>query len=502
MDNESPTLYIYFAAFVAALGSFHYGFHIGELNSPQKVISCEVPPPELYDSSFPPCIKMTPTQYALITSIFNLGGLLGSLLASRIADSKGRKWALLFNNIFLILGSLLMGTAVTYFSLVVGRVLAGIGSGVIVVVVPMYLSEISTPEYRGTFGVMNQLGIVTGILFSQVEGLYLSTVPGWRLILMTGAIIGLLQVILLGFVVESPRYLVTLPNGYTAGKKSLQKLRGTLNVESELNSWKQVAAEEGLEGLISRNEDDDSEVDPSSVVMDNESRNNLETPAVVFHARNRDHTVHDNINVLNFISNPHYRPALIVILLLQLTQQFSGINGVIFYSTTILSEVMPDKSDLVTVYISIVNTMMTIVSAILIDKAGRRILLLLSISSMSIASAVLGFSIIQNYPILSALSIITFVASFAIGLGPIPFLIAPEIVDTHAAATASGLGMTVNWISNFIVSFLFLGAKEVLGGSVFYFFTGVLIAAFFLVRLYMPETKGKTVEEIWKSGQQ
>ncbi|CAG8494636.1 9057_t:CDS:2 [Ambispora gerdemannii] len=496
MDNESPTLYLYFVAFVASLSSLQFGFHIGELNSPQKVISCESLPPDTHNSSFPSCIRMTSIQYAFVTSIFNLGGLIGSLLASRVADSKGRKWTLFYNNLFLILGPLFMGSAFSVFSLAVGRALSGIGSGVVTVVVAMYLSEVSTPEYRGTFGVMNQLGIVIGILFAQVEGLYLSTIPGWRLILLTGGIIGLIQTILLGFVVESPKYLATLPDGYTAAKKSLQKLRGTLNVDSELNSWKPMAAGV-LEGLISGNEDN-FEVDSPSVVVDgDDDNNNSETPAVVFHARNRD--AHDDINFWKFISNSHYRPALIVVLLLQLTQQFSGINAVMFYSTTILGEIIPDKSELVTVYISIVNTIMTVVSAVLIDKAGRKILLLFSISSMAMASTVLAFSITQDYAILAALSIILFVATFAIGLGPIPFLVTPEIVDIHAVATAASLGMSLNWISNFTVSLLFLSAKEALGGNVFYFFTGVLIVAFSLVRRYMPETKGKTVEEVWKS---
>ncbi|CAJ0914187.1 1243_t:CDS:2 [Entrophospora sp. SA101] len=138
---------------------------------------------------------------------------------------------------------------------------------------------------------------------------------------------------------------------------------------------------------------------------------------------------------------------------------------------------------------------MTLVSAALIEKSGRRKLLLYSISSMSLSSTVLALSINHNWGFLAAFSIIAFVASFAVGLGPIPFLIIPEIVDTTAAATASSLGLSLNWMANFFVGFTFLIVREILGGSVFFIFTIYLLFAFYLTRLLVPETKGKTVEE-------
>jgi len=106
---------------------------------------------------------------------------------------------------------------------------------------------------------------------------------------------------------------------------------------------------------------------------------------------------------------------------------------------------------------------MTVVSAYLIDKAGRRTLLLYSMSLMSLASAILAFSIINELALLSSISIIGFVATFAIGLGPIPFLIIPEIVDTRSVATASSLGLSINWISNFLVASLFFGNQRNIG---------------------------------------
>ncbi|EXX79103.1 hypothetical protein RirG_008820 [Rhizophagus irregularis DAOM 197198w] len=143
------------------------------------------------------------------------------------------------------------------------------------------------------------------------------------------------------------------------------------------------------------------------------------------------------------------------------------------------------------------NAIMTVVSAYLIDKSGRRTLLLYSMSLMSLASAVLAFSITYDLALLSSLSIIGFVATFAIGLGPIPFLIIPEIVDTHSVATASSLGLSINWICNFLVSSLFLEVREILGGKVFYIFATYLFVAYIIGNRILPETKAKTVEEVW-----
>ncbi|CAG8592680.1 22465_t:CDS:2 [Cetraspora pellucida] len=480
------TPYIIFVSFAVVLGSFQYGYHIGELNTPQAVMSCEgvKEPSQGTQEYLPPCIKMNAAQFAFVTSVFTLGGLLGSLFASRVADSKGRRDTLILNGVFLGLGPLVMGFAPNITALVIGRVLAGIGCGVVTVVVPTYLAEISTIEFRGTFGVMNQLGIVCGILFSQVEGLYLSTLSGWRLILFGGFILALLQTILLWFSVESPRFLASKPGGYNAAKRALQKLRGSNEVDEELSGWRQVASEEGLEGLISEEE--------------REHQNNeemvRESPAVVFHARNSD----ENFNVWKLINNSQYLPALKVLILLHLTQQFSGVNGVMFYSTSILAKILPGMSDLVTVFISTVNVIMTVVSAYLIDKSGRRTLLLSSSLFMSISSAILALSINNNYGFLSAISIIGFIASFAIGLGPVPFLIIPEIFDTQAVATAASLGLTLNWSASFFVGFIFPIVNEMIGGSIFLIFAAYLFVAYLAIKHFVPETKAKSVEEVWR----
>lgn len=338
---------------------------------------------------------------------------------------------------------------------------------------------------------MNQLGIVVGILLAQVLGLYLSTPTGWRTILLTGAALSALQLFLLPFCVESPRYLALQPGGSVKAKKALQILRGRQDVGKEIREWtrqddRAVAAEEeghsGSSPLLS---------DPS------DSARGEEQPL-----QHRTFDAHNHgISVAEFVRLPQYRRQALILLVVQLTQQLSGINGVIFYSTAIMSQVLPSSGAMITVYISVVNTIMTLISAYLMDRAPRRTLLLTSSVSMGACSFLLAFSLGYEIPVLSAVSIIAFVASFAIGLGPIPFLIIPEVVDTIGVASASAFALSINFVANFVVAAMFLKLQEWWGGNVFYLFCMILTGLSVAMHRIVPETKGKTPEEVARSWQ-
>ncbi|KAF9579614.1 hypothetical protein BGW38_004062 [Lunasporangiospora selenospora] len=477
-----------FNALSIVMAAFQYGHHIGELNSPQEVISTcnHVPPGTDPDGSLPLCIPMSSSQWSVLVATLSVGGFLGSLfVGARLADSYGRRKALLLNNVFLLLGSFIMSTASSFGGLLLGRLLIGVGCGVATVVVPMYIAEISPAELRGTLGVMNQLGIVVGILFSQVLGLFFSTPTGWRVILLAGTGLSALQMFLLPLCVESPRYLILQPGGSTEAKHALQILRGRQDVAKEMRDWtrqddRTVAAEEEghaepTDALLSQVHGQDSQ--PANAVYAFEEKGK-------------------RITVMEFVAKPRYRQPLIVLFLVQLSQQLSGINGVVFYSTSIMSRIMPSSGAMITVYISIVNTFMTLFAAYMMDRAGRRALLLASSSAMGVSSFLLATSLNYSIPILSAFSIISFVATFAIGLGPIPFLIIPEVVETAAVASASAFALTVNWTTNFIVSVMFLKLQEWWGGNVFYLFAVILAALTVAIHRIIPETRGKTPEEV------
>ncbi|KAF9091159.1 hypothetical protein BGX23_005426 [Mortierella sp. AD031] len=475
-------------ALTVVLGSFQYGHHIGELNSPQKVITtCPDNDPNSTpalgpllqgterDGSLPTCIPMTSAEWSILVATLTLGGLVGSLfVGARLANRLGRRGALLVNNASLVLGSLAMGMASSYGTMIVGRFLVGLGC------------------------VMNQLGIVVGILFSQVLGLYYSTETEWRTILMAGAGLAVAQVVLLPFCQESPRFLALQPGGAAKAKRSLQILRGRQDVAKEIRDWTRqderaiVAEEEGTLGAspLLNDASDPLLVGGAGLLGDDHH-----------HSNNHNDNSGGGLSVVEFVTMPRYRRPLIILSLVQLSQQLSGINGVIFYSTAIMSQILPSSGAMITVYISIVNVIMTVIAAYLMDKAGRRTLLMTSAVAMGVSSFLLAWSLNYEIPMLSAFSIIAFVATFAIGLGPIPFLIIPEVVDTAAVASASAYALSVNWTTNFIVSVMFLKLQEWWGGNVFYLFCVILGLLTFAINRIIPETRGKTVEEVAKSWQ-
>ncbi|KAI9279246.1 general substrate transporter [Umbelopsis sp. AD052] len=428
---------------------------------------------------------MSDSTYSLVVSMLNVGGLLGAILAPRFSDRFGRRLTLFGNTALLLLGSLSMGLATNIYILLWGRFLAGVGSGIITVICSTYVAECVPDDLRGIFGVCNQLGIVLGILVAQVLGMFLSTLSGWRWILLIGAFLSLFQAILLPFCVESPRYLAAKAGGYNEAKASLIKLRGTEFVEDEINSWRRDWAEEAGEQQQLLNELDDQDEDQAG----------HHTPLV--HPAKAQ-----NVGMFSFLTSPLYRKPLCILLLLHVTQQFSGINAVIFYSTSIMTPILPQYSDKITVFISLINVTMTLVSGYLMDRLGRRSLFLYSSGIMAAVTLVLAWSMDTNmWPSLSAVAIIGFVAAFSVGLGPIPFLMIPELVDTQAVSTASSIALSTNWICNFVVSAGFLVVRNALGGGgkVFYLFAVILAIVWVIAYRILPETKGRSVEEVVRS---
>lgn len=257
---------------------------------------------------------MTDAMYSLVVAMLLAGGLLGALSASFFSDTLGRRRTLVLTNVLLGSGSLIMTLAPNIPLLMTGRFLAGIGGGMVTVVVPAYIAECVPKSSRGFFGTLNQLAIVTGIMVSQMIGMAVA----WRWILVVGVGLAVLQLVLLPLCVESPRYLAVVgpANGkdrvgaVSSAKQSLLRLRGPplVAVEDEIDEWQR---ESGI-------------VTPSS-----------STPLV---ARN------DSVTLRRFLTGRQYRHPLLLIVLVQLSQQFSGINAVIFYSTSIMSTVFPDSS--------------------------------------------------------------------------------------------------------------------------------------------------------------
>jgi MFS family permease len=161
--------------------------------------------------------------------------------------------------------------------------------------------------------------------------------------------------------------------------------------------------------------------------------------------------LHVKLTIWQFIRSPAYKPMLRAVLIVMLAQQLSGINAVIFYSTSILQSLLPSSSALISLIISLVNLATTIPSASLVDHSGRKPLLLWSISSMGVSSLFLGLGIVYQWRLISVIASLAFVAGFSFGLGPIPFLIIPEFVDAEGVSAGQSFGLVVNWMATFCV---------------------------------------------------
>jgi MFS family permease len=433
---------------------------------------------------------MPDSQYALVVSILTAGGLIGALGSPYFNDRYGRRLTLFGTNGLLAIGSLIATLASTPQSMMVGRFLSGLGCGVVTVVVPAYISECVPKSSRGFFGALTQLAIVVGIMAAQVISLVWSTLARWRFILAVGVVVAVLESCMLPFCVDSPRYLASLPGGFNRAKMSLLRLRGGSvdKVEDEINEWRRDWANTAHDQTAAVEEEEEEALGVTD-------RAPLAAAAASTAAANT------HVNVWIFITSTSYRKPLFIVLLLQLAQQLSGINAVIFYSTSIMSTVFPESSGVITVYISIVNLIITVISAYLMDKAGRRSLFLVSASAMASMAMLLGWSIEHGFDRTSAVAIIGFVASFAIGLGPIPFLMIPELVETQAVSSACSVGLASNMITNFAVSAGFLELRNIMGhGQVFYLFGACLVVLVAIGVMILPEAKGRSAEDVIRSG--
>ena len=161
--------------------------------------------------------------------------------------------------------------------------------------------------------------------------------------------------------------------------------------------------------------------------------------------------LHVKLTIWQFLRSPAYKPMLHAVLIVMLAQQLSGINAVIFYSTSILTSILPSSSALISLIISLVNLATTIPAASLVDHSGRRPLLLWSISSMGVSSLILGLGIVYEWRLVSVIASLAFVAGFSFGLGPIPFLIIPELVDAEGVSAGQSFGLVTNWFATFCV---------------------------------------------------
>ncbi|XP_006155120.1 solute carrier family 2, facilitated glucose transporter member 2 [Tupaia chinensis] len=495
MTQDKITGTLVFTVFTAALGSFQFGYHLGVINAPQQIIishyrqvlgvplddrkavdnyafnSTDELPTAPY--SMPPtpatwAEEETTTSAGLVTmlwslsvSSFAIGGMIASFFGGWLGDLFGRIKGMLAANILSIVGALLMGFSKlgpSHILIIAGRSMSGLYCGLISGLVPMYIGEIAPTTLRGALGTIHQLAVVTGILFSQIIGLdfILGSYDLWHILLGLSAVPAILQSLLLLFCPESPRYLYIKLEEEAKAKKSLKRLRGSDDVTKDINEMRKEKEEASSEQKVS---------------------------------------------IIQLFTNSKYRQPTLVALMLHMAQQFSGINGIFYYSTDIFHTAGISQPVYATIGVGAINTVFTVLSVFLVDKAGRRSLFLIGMSGMFFCAIFMsvGLVLLNKFTWMSYVSMVAiflFVSFFEIGPGPIPWFMVAEFFSQAPRPAALAIAACCNWTCNFIVGLCFPYIEGFCGPYVFFLFAGVVLAFTLFTFFKVPETKGKSFEEI------
>ncbi|EIW85349.1 general substrate transporter [Coniophora puteana RWD-64-598 SS2] len=443
--------------------SFQYGYHISALNQIQAVLTCQ----NVNDTSplyhgLPVCVPMSDTTFSVVTSIFTIGGLVGSLSANIATNRLGRKGACQVSALSTSFGAALSGVAASVSSLAFGRFFVGLGAGLGLCIGPIYLAEIAPSKIKGNLGkrnyanarVLTQLAIVVGIMVTQSVGVAWATPRQWRLVLLLSSAISLTQLVTSPFIIESPVYLLQ------TGKLDRQK----------------VAMNKIWSGKTPLRPDPEESASEEPLLGDED----------------RSQPREDVFSVSRLLFSHEYRKPMLIIISAMLCQQLSGINAVLYYSNSILAKALPDLAAFVSLGITVVNFLMTFPPIFLINRFGRKKLMQLSIFCAIVSHVLVGYGLDGARNTLASVAIITFVMSFAVGLGPIPFVMIPEVSPSHVSSAISSVALSLNWVSNFIIGLVFLPLRNSLSsgdplkeGRVFYIFAAVLcVCAIVFSRLY------------------
>lgn len=445
----------------AVIGSLQFGYNTGVINAPQKTIEKFIN--ETWSERYQdPITKGQLTAiWSIAVSIFSVGGIFGSFSVGLFVNRLGRRNSMLFANILAFIAAVLMGfskMASSWEMLIAGRFVVGLYSGLSTGFVPMYVGEVSPTSLRGAMGTFHQLGIVVGILVAQVFGM--EAIMGnddlWPLLLGFTFIPAVVQCIVLPLCPKSPRFLLINKNEENKAKAVLKKLRGTTDVSSDMQEMK------------------------------DESRQMMREKKVT---------------IPELFRSPLYRQPLLIAVVLQLSQQLSGINAVFYYSTRIFEKAGVEQPVYATIGAGVVNTAFTVVSLFIVERAGRRSLHLVGLLGMAGSAVLMTIALVlldklkwMSY--VSIVAIFSFVAFFEIGPGPIPWFIVAELFSQGPRPSAFAVAGFSNWTANFIVGMTFQYIEELCGPYVFIIFTVLLFMFFVFTYFKVPETKGRTFDEI------
>ncbi|XP_044068751.1 solute carrier family 2, facilitated glucose transporter member 1-like [Siniperca chuatsi] len=455
------TAQLMMAVGTAVIGSLQFGYNTGVINAPQNTIESFYN--ETWSSRYSEPISRTTLTalWSLSVAIFSVGGMFGSFSVGLFVNRFGRRNSMLMANVLAFIAAAFMGfskMAASFEMLIAGRFIVGLYSGLSTGFVPIYVEEISPTSLRGALGTLHQLGVVIGILMAQVFGIesLMGNASLWPLLLGFTLLPAVLQCALLPFCPESPRYLLINRNEESKARSILMKLRGTDEVSEDMQEMKEESQQ-----------------------MMREKK----------------------VTIPELFRSPSYRQPIFVAIMLQLSQQLSGINAVFYYSTGIFERAGVSQPVYATIGAGLVNTAFTVVSLFVVERTGRRPLHLTGLMGMAVSAVFLtvAMALLDHFRWMSYVSVVavfSFVAFFEIGPGPIPWFIVAELFSQGPRPAAIAVAGLSNWSANFLVGMCFQYVEQLCGPYVFIIFTVLLLGFFVFTYFKVPETKGRSFDEI------
>jgi len=424
---------------VVALGGFLFGFDTAVISGAEKSI-------QQY-------WHLSVFEHGLTISIALIGTVIGSLIGAKPSDRFGRKNTLYFVAAAYLLSSLGTALAVSWPVFLCFRLLGGLGVGISSVIAPVYISEVSPAERRGRLVGLFQFNVVLGILISYLSN-YLIGQGGdasWRWMLGVQAFPSLLFLVLIYFIPESPRWLI-LKKGDTNKALQILQLINPLNCEEELESIKKS-------------------------------------------------DLHGTTNNSESLFSAQYKTPILLAGFFAFFNQVSGINAIIYYAPRIfeMAGLGAHSSLLSTVGIGLVNFLFTLVGINIIDKVGRRTLMLVGSLGLIVSLFLVAITFYSGHfnGFAIPLYMMLFIAFFAFSQGAVIWVFISEIFPNQVRAKGQTLGSSTHWIMAAIIAFGFPYLAETLGGAVtFSFFCVMMILQLIFVWRFMPETKGRSLEQI------
>merc|ERR1719209_1074048 len=435
-----------FAAFAATMGNLVMGTSIS-WTSPAI--------PLLQKSEEEGGFSLSVSESSWVGSLMPIGALVGGQVGGLLMSKFGRRGAMMAGAVMFAFSYLVLVLAPNVWFVYIGRFATGLCTGICSVVCPVYVAETATPKMRGLLGACVQLMVVFGVMLVIVMGL----AHNWRWVSIACLLMIVIWAVCLLFVPETPAHFISKGED-AAAREALEWLRGTNRVDQEFYQIK----------------------------------------------RSLDESAQLSAGLGDLVPSPNLAP-FIVSLMLMFGQQLSGMNAVMFYCVDIFkaahSGLDPTTANII---IGAVQIVATLLAAVIMDKAGRRLLLNLSAFFMVLSISLLGFyfyasvhmkDLSSHLSVVPLISLSVFVFAFSLGFGPIPWLMMSELFAPEVKSVASSISTTFNWTLAFLVTATFDSILDGLtAAGAYWLFAAICAATTAYVIIFVYETKGKSLQEI------